>query len=437
MKKNSDGKKISEVHDKNGCTYDVERVRKDFPVLNRTVHGKPLVYLDSASTSQTPRSVVEKMADFSLRYKAAPHRGVHCLSEDTTREYEAARERLARFVNAPETSCVVFTRNCTEAINLVAYSWARHTLGEGDELLATELEHHSNLVPWQIVAEECGAILRLIPLTGDGRLDMEKLPELICEKTRLVCVTGMSNVLGTLVDIPSVVEAAHAVGALVLVDAAQLASHRPVDFTGLDIDFLALSGHKMLGPMGMGALVARREILTEEMEPFITGGGTVLDVPIVNETQWTEVPWKFEGGTPAVPGAIGFAEAINYLETLGMQAVADYEHFLLGNLLDGLNGLKGIVIYGPEEDCHSGGRGAATVSFNLTDGCGGYINPHDVGIYLDSLGIAIRAGHLCATPLMRHFGVKAMCRASLYLYNTASEVKKLTEALYSARKHLL
>jgi len=408
--------------------FDIERVRADFPILGRRVHGKPLIYLDSAATSQKPAQVIEKVCEYYRSYNANPHRGIHSLSEEATREYEQARERLARFVNAPEAGSLVFTKNCTEAINLVAYSWARRNLGPGDEIVATVLEHHSNLVPWQMAAADCGAELRYIPLTAGGELDLEKLPEVLGERTRLVSVTGMSNVLGTLVDLEPIVTAAHAAGALVLVDAAQLAPHMPVDFQALDVDFLALSGHKMLGPTGVGALVARKELL-KDMDPFISGGGTILEVTLEG-AKWIEPPWKFEGGTPVIAGAIGLGAAVDYLEAVGMEAVVEHEQTLVRHALEVFENIEGLILYGPKEPETRG----ATFSFNVGDGRGGIIHPHDLGTFFDQEGIAIRAGHHCAKPLMKHFSVVSMCRASCYLYNTREEIDALALAIDKAKK---
>ena len=420
-----------EDHSSTSQPLDIELVRADFPILERRVHGKPLVYLDSAATSQKPVQVIEKVTEYYWRYNANPHRGIHFLSEKTTAEYEGAREKLARFVNAPDASSVVFTKNCTEAINLVAYSWARRNLGPQDEIVTTVMEHHSNLVPWQMVAAETGVNLRYLALNAEGELDLEKLPEIIGGRTRLVCVTGMSNVLGTVVDLKPIIAAAHSVGALVLVDAAQLAPHLPIDFQALDIDFLAVAGHKMLGPTGVGALVARKELL-ESMAPFIAGGGTILDVTLEG-SKWIEPPWKFEGGTPVVAEAIGLGAAVDYLEALGMEAVRRHERVLVSHALDVFQNIEGFILYGPADPEARG----AIFSFNISDGRGGIIHPHDLGTFFDQEGIAIRAGHHCAIPLMRHFSVPAMCRASCYLYNTVLEIDALVGAIAKAKKFFL
>ncbi|MFC1537444.1 cysteine desulfurase [Gemmatimonadota bacterium] len=410
---------------------DVDRVREDFPILTRRVRGKPLVYLDSAATSQKPKQVIDKVTEYYREYNANPHRGIHTLSEEATAAYEGARAKLAGFLNAPDPSSVVFTKNCTEAINLVAYSWARQNLKPGDEIVATVMEHHSNIVPWQMAATDCGAVLRYLPVKEDGMLDGEKIQELIGKRTRLVCVTGMSNVLGTVVNLEPIVNAAHSAGALVLVDAAQLVPHLPVDFQALDVDFLAVAGHKMLGPTGVGALVARKGLL-EEMSPFIAGGGTILDVSLEG-TKWIEPPWKFEGGTPMIAQAIGLGAAVDYLEALGMEAVYEHEKTLVRHALEVFRNIDGLILYGLQD---TNARGA-TFSFNVGDGRGGIIHPHDLGTFFDQEGIAVRAGHHCAKPLMSHFSVVSMCRASCYLYNTPDEIDTLAEAIEKAKKFFL
>jgi len=410
------------------AALDVERIRCDFPILRREVRGKRLVYLDSAATSQKPLSVMEAVEDYYQWYNANVHRGIHELSEEATLAYEKARGKVARFVNAPEAACVAFTKNCTEAINLVAYAWARRRFGPDDEIVLSEMEHHSNLVPWQLAAAECGASLRFIPVTDEGELDLSHLDSLITERTKLVSVTGMSNVLGTYNDVSGIAAAAHTVGALVMVDGAQLAPHAPVDLRALGADFLAFSGHKMLGPTGIGVLVARREIL-EEMEPFLGGGEMISDVRLEGST-WNEVPWKFEAGTPPIAEAIGFGAAVDYLDQVGMDMVREHERELVRRGLDAIGSVEDIVMYGPNDPERRG----ATFSFNLRGRDGSLIHPHDVGTLVDAEGIAIRAGHHCAKPLMRRFEVPAMSRASFYLYNTEEEIDLLVEALEKARR---
>jgi len=420
--------KMNEFNGAASGTIEPATLRRDFPIFERKVRGKPLVYLDSAATSQKPRQVIEKMSDFYQRYNANPHRGIDLLSEETTAEYEKAREKVARFVNAGDSKQVVFTKNCTESINLVSYSWARRRLGKGDEILCSLAEHHSNLVPWQMALQDTGAALRYIPLTADGDLDLEKLDGLVNRRTRLVAVTGASNVLGTITELRRIVQAARSVGAMVLLDGAQLVPHSPVDFQALDIDFLAFSGHKMLGPTGVGVLVSRPEIF-EEMEPFMGGGGMILDVTL-DGSKWIEAPLKFEAGTPPVAEAIGLGAAVDYLEGLGMESVREHEKKLVRYALQVFETIPDFTLYGklgPE-------RRGATFSFNIGDSRGGIIHPHDAGTYLDTLGIAIRAGHHCAKPLMTHYGVAAMCRASCYLYNTEEEIDCLAEGIEKVRK---
>ncbi len=408
-------------------TFDVGRVRKDFPILDREVHGKPLVYLDSANTSQKPRQVIDALIDYYEHHNAGVHRAIHMLGEEATAAYELAREKVARFVNAPDTSGVVFTRGTTESTNLVAYSWVRRKLGPGDEILATVMEHHSNLVPWQMAAKDCGATLRYLPVTEAGELDYSQLDTFVTERTKLVCVTGMSNVLGTINDLEPIVKAAYAVGALVLVDGAQLVPHVPTDFQALGCDFLAFSSHKMLGPMGVGALVARPELL-EEMDPFMGGGEMIRDVSLEGST-WNDIPWKFEGGTMMTAEAVGFGAAIDYLSELGMDNVHSNEIQLSRYALKALGDAEGVRVYGPTDPEHRG----TTFSFNIFEADGELIHPHDVGTILDGEGVAIRAGHHCAKPLMKRFDVPAMCRASCYVYNNEADIDALVEAVDKAR----
>jgi len=410
---------------------DPARIRADFPLLAREVNGRPLVYLDSAATSQKPRHVIAALDDFYQRCNSNVHRGIHTLAQEATDAYEGARAKVARFVNAPETSCVVFTRNCTEAVNLVAYSWARRTLGPGDEILVTQMEHHSNLVPWQMAAADSGAALRHIPVTGAGELDLTALDSLLTPRTRLVALTGLSNVLGTRVDLAPVVSAARAAGALVLVDGAQLVPHGPVDFQAIGADFLAFSGHKMLGPTGVGVLVARPDLL-DRMHPFLGGGEMIVDVTL-ERADWKEPPWKFEAGTPPIAEAVALGAAVDYLVSIGMHAVREHERELARRAVPALESVEGLILYGPRDPDRRG----AVFSFNVGDGVGGIIHPHDVGTVLDAEGIAVRAGHHCAKPLMRRFNVPAMCRASCYLYNTADDIDALIRAVERARDFFL
>lgn len=411
-------------------TLDEARVRADFPVLSRPVHGKPLVYLDSSATSQKPRQVIEAMADYYERYNSNVHRGIHTLAEEATAAYEDARASVFRFVNAPDDASCVFTKNATEAINLVAYSWVRRRLGPGDEILLTEMEHHSNLVPWQMAAADCGATIRYLGVTDEGYLDLSRLDSL-SPKTKLVAVTAMSNVLGTIPDLSRITAAARSVGAVVLVDGAQFVPHAPCDFESLDADFLAFSGHKMLGPTGVGVLVARTALL-DEMPPFLGGGEMILDVTLQGPT-FNEVPYKFEAGTMMIAEAIGLRVAVEYLSNLGMDNVRAHEMSIVRYGLKALSSTEGVVVYGPQDAEH---RGAA-LSFNVFDDRGELIHPHDMGTLLDQHGIAIRAGHHCAKPLMRRYDVPAMCRASAYIYTTETEIDSLISGIEATRRFFM
>ena len=401
---------------------DPAALREEFPILRREVHGKPLVYLDSANTSQKPRQVLDAMADYYRRHNANVHRAVHTLSEEATHLYEQARGKVARFAGASERA-TVFTKNASEAINLVAYAWGLRNLREGDEILVTEMEHHSNLVPWQLVASMTGARVRAVPVTGDYLLDLEALDGLLGRRTRMVAVSAMSNVLGTVNPVAEIAERAHAAGALVLADAAQAVPHAGVRLDTLGVDFLGFTGHKALGPMGVGVLAAREELL-ERMEPFLGGGEMIRDVDIDRST-WNDIPWRFEAGTPNVAEAVGLGAAVDYLQALGMDRVRAHEVDITGYALKRLGELDGLVVYGPSEVEHRGGM----VSFTLGD-----IHPHDVAQVLDADGIAVRAGHHCAKPLLRRLGVQATTRASFYLYSTTEEVDALVAGLEKVKR---
>jgi cysteine desulfurase/selenocysteine lyase len=412
-------------------SYDVARVRKDFPILDRDVHGHRLVYLDSAATSQKPRQVIDAMTDYYEHHHGGVHRSVHALGEEATAAYELAREKIARFVNAPDPRGVVFTRGTTEGTNLIAYAWVRRRLGPGDEVLSTEMEHHSNIVPWQMATKDCGAALRYIPVTDGGELDLTNLDQLITKRTKLVCVTGMSNVLGTIVDLEPIVDAAHAVGALVLVDGAQMVPHIATDFDAIGCDFLVFSSHKMLGPTGVGALVARPELL-EEMDPFLGGGEMIRDVSLDGST-WNDIPWKFEAGTMMTAEAVGFGAAIDYLNDLDMAEVHAHEIQLSRYAIKVLEGVEGLVLYGPKDPERRG----AVMSFNVFGRDGELLHPHDVGTMVDQDGVAIRAGHHCAKPLMRRYEVPATCRASAYVYNSEAEFDALVESIEKTKSFFL
>jgi cysteine desulfurase/selenocysteine lyase len=396
---------------------DPAAVRGDFPILEREVHGRPLVYLDSANTSQKPRQVLDAMDDYYRRHNANVHRAVHTLSEEATHLFEQARGKVARFAGASERA-TVFTKNASEAINLVAYAWGLRNLQKGDEVLVTEMEHHSNLVPWQLVARLTGARIRAVPVTGDHLLDLDALDGLLGERTRMVAVSAMSNMLGTLNPVAEVARRAHAAGALVLADAAQAVPHAGARLDRLGVDFLAFTGHKMLGPMGIGVLAAREELL-ERMEPFLGGGEMIRDVTIEGST-WNDIPWRFEAGTPNVAEAVGLGAAVDYLQAIGMDRVRAAEAELTAYALERLGEVKGLRLYGPEELEQRGG----VLSFTL-----GEIHPHDVAQVLDEEGIAVRAGHHCTMPLHRRLGVQATTRASFSVYSTVEEVDALAAGL--------
>ena len=401
--------------------FDVEKLRGEFPALHQSVHGKPLVYLDNAATTQKPLAVLDAMRRFYEKDNANVHRGIHTLAERATAAYEEARLKVARFLGTPCNAQVIWTRGTTESINLVAYAWARPRLKEGDEILLTEMEHHSNLVPWQMVAEDTGARLKFIPIREDFTLDLDRLDELITPRTRLVGVTHMSNVLGTINPVKEIAAAAHAVGARVLVDGAQSVPHMPVDACSLDCDFLAFSGHKMLGPTGIGVLYAKLDAL-EEMRPF-HGGGEMIDQVSLTHSTYKPVPYKLEAGTPPIAEAIGLGAAVDYLADLGMENVQAHEQAVTARALEVLQEIEGVRIHGPLTN-----RGG-TISFSLEG-----VHPHDLATIVDSEGVAVRAGHHCAQPLMRWLGVPATTRASFYLYNTLEEAKALGRTVRKARE---
>lgn len=402
-------------------SLDVETIRKDFPIFETQVHGKPLVYLDSASTSQKPRQVVDRIVRFYEAENANVHRGVYELSERATAAYEGAREACARFVGARDARSIIFTSGTTDGINLVRFTWARANLNEGDEILVTEMEHHSNLIPWQLVAQEKGATLRHLPIDDEGKLRMDLLGDYITDRTKIVAVSLMSNVLGTINPVRALADAAHAVGARIVVDAAQAAPHVPIDVNELDVDFLAYSSHKMLGPTGAGALYGRLDLL-EEMPPF-KGGGEMINTVYPDHSTWAEVPHKFEAGTPNIAQAVGMGAAVEYLEALGMANVRAHEKDMITYGMKALSD-AGATIYGPSDVEQRGG----VASFNIES-----VHPHDMATILDQEGICIRAGHHCAQPLMRVLGVAATARASFYVYNTPDEIDALIEALDKAK----
>nr|HID13531.1 cysteine desulfurase [Anaerolineae bacterium] len=396
-------------------------LRADFPILARKVHGKPLAYLDNAASAQKPRAVIEALDEFYRVHYANVHRGVHILSEEATAAYEGARDKVAAFINAPARCGVIFTRNTTEAINLVAYTWGRANVGPGDRVVVTEMEHHSNLVPWQLLTREVGAELTYVSVTDEGGLDLESLDRLLQGPVKLVAFTHVSNVLGTVNPAREIVVRAHAAGARVLVDAAQSVPHLPVDVRALDCDFLAFSGHKMCGPTGIGVLYGRPGLL-KEMEPFLAGGGMIRRVKRTNAT-WNDLPWKFEAGTSAIAEAVGLGAAVDYLSAVGMDAVWAHEQELATYALERLAEVPGVRVIGPPAGERSG-----VVAFTIAS-----IHPHDLAQALDWEGVAIRAGHHCAQPLHERFGLEATARASFYLYNTREEVDRLVEGIKKAQ----
>ena len=402
---------------------DAERIRADFPILEREVNGHPLVYLDNAASSQRPERVIEAISRHYRESHANVHRGAHALSWRATEAYEEARERTAAFLGASEASELVFVRGTTEAINLVAGSWGAANVSEGDEIVLTEMEHHSNLVPWQLLAERTGARLRFAGLTDDGRLDLDELASLAGDRTKLVGVTHVSNTLGTVNPVGEVADLAHDAGALCLVDGAQAVPHLPVDVGEIGCDFYAFSGHKMCGPTGIGGLWARSDLL-EETPPW-QGGGEMISRVTLEGSDWARVPQKFEAGTPHIAGAVGLGEAVAYLEELGMEAVRDREADLTAHALHRLGDLEGLELYGPRE----GSDRAGVLSFTFRD-----VHAHDLATILDQRGIAIRAGHHCNQPLMELLGVESTARASLAFYNTREEIDALVEGLHFAAR---
>ncbi len=402
-------------------TLDVAKIRKDFPILARKVHGVPLVYLDNAATSQKPRQVIDALVRYYENYNANIHRAVHTLGEEATAAYEGAREKVRAFINAPGAESVIFTRNTTEAINLVAYSWGRANISEGDEILLTQMEHHSNLIPWQQLAKEKGATVRYVPVTPQGTLELNGLENLFDARTKMMALPHVSNSLGTINPVEKIAAEARRRGVMLLVDGAQGAPHLPVDVQAIGADFYAFSAHKMLGPTGVGVLYGRRELL-EEMEPFLGGGEMIRKVTFEGAT-WNDLPWKFEAGTPNIADVIAFGAAIDYLSDLGMDNVRQHEAEITAYALDRMGSIPDIILYGPPDAAQRGG----VVSFNFPG-----LHPHDIGTVLDTHGVAIRSGHHCTQPLMRCLGISGTARASFYVYNTPQEVDALVDATKAA-----
>jgi cysteine desulfurase/selenocysteine lyase len=404
-------------------TLNITEIRKDFPILEREVRpGVRLTYLDSTATSQKPLAVIQTMDDFYRTSNANIHRGVHTLAEEATTLYESARERIAKFINAASARQIIYTRNATESINLVAYSWARANLKQGDLVILTEMEHHSNLVPWHILQAERGVELEFIPVTEDGLLDLETYTTLLSRRPKLVSFTHMSNVLGTINPAAEIIRLAHEAGAITVVDGAQSVPHFQVDVQSLDADFYAFSAHKMCGPTGIGVLYGKTELL-ESMPPFLGGGDMIKEVKL-RSFRPNSLPYKFEAGTPAIAEAIGFGAAVDYLSAIGMDKIADHEHQITEYALERLEEVPGVKVFGPSVDKKGG-----VASFTL-DG----VHPHDVAQILDRDGIAVRAGHHCAQPLHEKFGIPATSRASFYLYNTKEEVDLLVNGIYKVKE---
>jgi cysteine desulfurase/selenocysteine lyase len=405
------------------ATRSTEEIHKDFPILAQQVHGKPLVYLDSTASSQKPTAVIDAMGHYYQTYNANIHRGVYHISEEATAAMDKARVKIARFIKARQSKQVIFTRNATESINLVAYSWGEANIHAGDLIVLTEMEHHSNLVPWQLLAQRTGAHLEFIPVSDDGLLRLDIYQQLLQQQPKLIAFTHMSNVLGTINPAKEMIAQAHAAGAIVLLDAAQSVPHLPVDVEDLDVDFLAFSGHKMLGPTGIGVLYGKRALL-EAMPPFM-GGGDMIRTVHLRESTWNDLPWKFEAGTPAIAEAIGLGVAVDYLSNLGMAMVQQHEREITAYAMEQLQAISGLKIYGPDASQRGG-----VISFTLDD-----IHPHDLASILDQeVGVAIRAGHHCAQPLMDRFGLAATARASFYIYTLPAEIDILVQGLRKAQE---
>ncbi|MHB0774497.1 cysteine desulfurase [Halomonas sp. WWR20] len=398
-------------------TLDVAQVRREFPILERQVHGKPLIYLDNAATSQTPRAVIESISDYYSRYNANIHRGLHTLADEATAAYEGTREKVRGVLGAEETREIVFTRGTTEAINLVANSWGRANLKAGDEVLISLMEHHSNIVPWQLLADQLGIVIKVIPVDERGVLDQTAYGDLFSERTRLVCVNHVSNALGTMNPVGEMAEVAHANGALILVDGAQAVPHQRVDVQAIDADFYAFSGHKVYGPTGVGALYAKSALL-EAMPPWQGGGEMIRTVSFDSGTLYNTIPHKFEAGTPAIAEVIAMGVALDWVKGIGIDLISAWEQRLLTHATEQLSAIDGLRILGTAPDK------AGVVSF-VVDGA----HAQDIGLLIDQLGVAIRTGHHCAQPVLAHFGVDATCRASFAAYNTPEEIDQFVEAL--------
>ncbi|SFB12495.1 MULTISPECIES: cysteine desulfurase [unclassified Bacillus (in: firmicutes)] len=403
---------------------NIKDIRQMFPILDQEVNGKPLVYLDSAATSQKPIPVIEAVNEYYRQYNSNVHRGVHTLGTRATDGYEGAREKVRKFINAKSTQEIIFTRGTTTALNTVAGSYAAANLKEGDEIVISYMEHHSNIIPWQQVARRTGATLKYLPLQEDGTISIDDVHATITPNTRLVSIMQVSNVLGVMNPIKEIAKIAHENGAVMVVDGAQSAPHMKIDVQDLDCDFFAFSGHKMCGPTGIGVLYGKKQLL-ENMEP-IEFGGEMIDFVELQQSTWKELPWKFEGGTPIIAGAIGLGAAIDFLQEIGLDNIEAHEHKLAAYALDKMSSIDGMTIYGPKDPA----KRAGLVTFNLAD-----VHPHDVATVLDAEGIAVRAGHHCAQPLMRWLKASATARASFYLYNSEEDIDKLVEGLVKTKEY--
>ena len=404
--------------------FDFKTIIKDFPILNRKINEKKLIYFDNAATSQKPKVVIDALSNFYSNTNANIHRGVHTLSMESTYLYDEAKDKIAEFINAPNSNSIIFTRGTTESLNLIADSWGQSNLKEPDNIVITELEHHSNIVPWQELIKKTKSKLKYIPINGDGTLNLSNINTIITKNTKLVSMTHVSNGIGTINNIKEIIKIAKSVGAITIIDAAQSAPHMPLDVTDLDCDFLTFSGHKMLAPTGIGVLYGKKEIL-KAMPPYQKGGDMILEVTFDKST-WNEIPFKFEAGTPNIAGAIGLSAAAKYLMEIGMQNIREHEIEITKYAYSNLMNINGIEILGPENiDIRAG-----LISFNIPD-----IHPHDLGTFLDSKGIAIRTGHHCAMPLIKKLGSHSSARASFYIYNTNQEIDKFTTEINNSIKY--
>lgn len=403
-------------------TFDAKKIRADFPVLNQIVNDEPLIYLDNAATTQKPQAVLDVLNHYYLQDNANVHRGVHTLAERATAEFEAARKKVQQFIHANSNKEIVFTKGTTDSLNIIAQSYGEF-IQAGDEIVISKMEHHANLIPWQQLAKRKQAVLRYIPLTADGHLDVQAAKTIINEKTAIVALAQVSNVLGTVNPVKEIAQLAHQYQAIMVVDGAQAVAHMPVDVQDLDCDFYCFSGHKMCGPTGIGVLYGKQTLL-EKMEP-VAFGGEMIDFVDLYESTWTELPWKFEAGTPNIAGAIGLGAAIDYLEKIGMQTIHEYEQAIVAELLPKLQQIEGLTIYGPQNPAEH----TAVIAFNLDR-----LHPHDVASALDMQGIAVRAGHHCAQPLIKELGCFATARASFYFYNTKEEADQLVAAILATKE---